>query len=191
MAKKDNKVDTKRFVEYIIECRKRGFDDFIIRKSLIKKGWPQQEISKAFYTLDGGEKAREEIIETEFGQSVTIFLEAELLKWLEKRAKKNMLALPEQIEDILRRSTINQKGKKSPYDAKLDDSLVGVFSRKNTGQKTKKRKIKKEKKSDEELTREQERRNKKRSRSLKKHYRKDRIKARKEKRMKERVERKG
>ena len=67
-----------------------------------------------------------------------IFLDDDLLKLLDKRAKKNMLNIPELIEDILRRSTLSQKGKKSIYDEKLDDKLVSVFSRKRTGPKKKK-----------------------------------------------------
>ena len=53
-----------------------------------------------------------------------IFLDEELREALEKRAKKNMLTLPDQIEDILRRSTLNQKLKKSPPEDKMDDKLV-------------------------------------------------------------------
>jgi len=69
---------------------------------------------------------------------VTLFLSNELMSALEKRANKNLLTLSEQIEDILRRSTITASKKKtSPYDPKIDDKLVGLFSRKRTGPKGK------------------------------------------------------
>ncbi len=72
---------------------------------------------------------------------VTLFLSEELVDHLEKRAKKNMMSLPEQIEDILRRSTINQ-WKTSIYDEKIDDKLVSIFSRQRTGPKRGKNKKK-------------------------------------------------
>jgi len=68
---------------------------------------------------------------------VTLYLSEELISVLEKRAKKNMFTISEQIEDILRRSTISQSKKKSIYDEKLDDTLVSLFSRKKTGRKKK------------------------------------------------------
>jgi len=73
-----------------------------------------------------------------YGNQVTLFLKDEIMKVLEKRAKKNMFTISEQIEDIIRRSTINQLRKKSPYDAKVDDKLVSIFSRHKTGPKKKK-----------------------------------------------------
>lgn len=73
-----------------------------------------------------------------YGNKVTLFLKDEVMKLLEKRAKKNMFTISEQIEDILRRSTMNQLNKKSPYDAKVDDKLVSIFSRQKTGPKKKK-----------------------------------------------------
>jgi hypothetical protein len=182
-------MEIKKYVEYIKECRKRGFEDYTIKDSLLAKGWPENEIVKAFYSIDSNysETSREEDSLTEnkdFGSSVTIFLDGDLRVALEKRAKKNMLALPKQIEDILRRSTLNMKGKKSLPDEKLDDKLVGVFSRKNTGQKTKKKKAQARSK----LTEEQRKKHAKEQRKYRKRVVK---KARKEKRMEKRVERKA
>jgi hypothetical protein len=57
-----------------------------------------------------------------------------LLKMIEKRAKKNMLTLPEQIEDTLRRSCISLK-KKPLISGKIDDLLVSIFSRQKRGKK--------------------------------------------------------
>ena len=81
-----------------------------------------------------------------YGNQVTLFLKDDIMKVLEKRAKKNMFTISEQIEDIIRRSTVNQLRKKSPYDAKVDDKLVSIFSRYKTGPKKKKVKKKVKKK---------------------------------------------
>ena len=74
---------------------------------------------------------------------ITIDVDAEVLNKLEKRAKKNFLSIKEQIEDVVRRSAVNYKSGPKPF--KIDDRLVGIFSRENKGPK-KKKKIKKEKK---------------------------------------------
>jgi len=177
-------MEIKAYAGYIKECRKGGFDDIAIKESLIAKNWPEREIDRAFAYLNkteikkevrGHEELSREIDEEvkekeqEFGNSVVIFLDSDLKNALEKRAKKNMFTLPEQVEDILRRSTLNMKGKKSIGDEKLDDKLVGLFSRKNTGQKAKKKKVK----------------------IQKRHARKDRKKARKQKRLKKKAERRA
>jgi len=60
--------------------------------------------------------------------NISISLDNKELKLLEKRAKKNLLSLKEQIEDIVRRSCISGAGKVS-YTPKIDDSLVEAFSR--------------------------------------------------------------
>jgi len=106
-------------VKFIKEARKRGFDDYQIREPLLRKGWPFDEIEKAFCVLKPKFK---------YKNKVSVFLDSDLLKKLEKRAGKNMLTLPEQIEDILRRSTLSLK--KTTKEEKLDDKLVALFSRK-------------------------------------------------------------
>lgn len=68
---------------------------------------------------------------------ITISLDEDIKKVLEKRAKKNMLSLSEQIEDILRRSAVSSEKVKSPYEPKIDDKLVSLFSRHRTGPKRK------------------------------------------------------
>ena len=155
-------MEIQAYVDYITESRRRGFDDLTIKKSLLDKGWPERQITLAFHYIENVNKAYHtkgihkkgynkkfltnngvEIIEStgkEGDNQVTLFLDDELLKLLEKRAKKNMMTVSELVEDILRRSTINQKSKKSIYDEKIDDKLVAAFSRKNTGQKTKAKK---------------------------------------------------
>ena len=49
-----------------------------------------------------------------------------------KRAKKNMLTVPEQIEDIIRRSCVNTK-KNSEAQDNVDDAFLKLFSRKTSG----------------------------------------------------------
>ena len=112
-------------VSFIRESRKRGFDDFEIREPLLKKGWPLEEIEKAFYVLKPKYKLKNKI---------SVYLDSEVLKIIDKRAKKNMLTLNEQIEDILRRSCINMK-KGITKPVKCDDSLVAIFSREKRGRR--------------------------------------------------------
>ena len=71
---------------------------------------------------------------------ITIDLTDEEKSILEKRAKRNFFKLKEQIEDILRRSCISGSKKTSVRKLKVDDKLVGIFSRQNTGPKKKKKK---------------------------------------------------
>ncbi len=120
----------KELVSFVKEARRRGFGDVDIKKALINHGWPTERVDEAFVYLIPKNKNKNQ---------VTLFLSNELTDVLEKRAKKNMLTLSEQIEDILRRSTISQSNKKkSPYDAKLDDTLISIFSRRKSGPKEKK-----------------------------------------------------
>lgn len=118
----------KKLVDFIKESRKRGYGDSDIRKALLNYGWPAAKVESAFNYLAPKYANKNQIC---------LFLSDELMAILEKRAKKNMFTISEQIEDILRRSTINQTKKKSPYDEKLDDTLVSLFSRKKTGPKKK------------------------------------------------------
>lgn len=118
----------KELVRFIREARKRGFSDLRIREPLLERGWPLDEIEKAFLELKPKYK---------FKNQISIFLDNELLMALEKRAKKNMFTLSEQIEDILRRSCLGMK-KGFPKSPKCDDTLVGIFSRERRGRKRKK-----------------------------------------------------
>jgi len=73
--------------------------------------------------------------------SLTISLDDEEVKILKKRAKKNLLTIREQVEDIIRMSCIrSSKGGYRPL--KCDDKLVAIFSRQKSGRK-KKKKVKK------------------------------------------------
>jgi hypothetical protein len=68
---------------------------------------------------------------------ITISLNKEEVKVLNKRAKKNFLTLKEQIEDVVRRSCLSYKKASGYTDVKVDDKLVGIFSREKRGRKKK------------------------------------------------------
>ncbi|MBS3071277.1 hypothetical protein J4407_03180 [Candidatus Pacearchaeota archaeon] len=65
---------------------------------------------------------------------ITIDIDDKVYKVLSRRAKKNLMTVREQAEDIIRRSAANFK-KSSPED-KIDDTLVSVFSRNKKGRKS-------------------------------------------------------
>jgi len=122
----------KDLIKFIKEARKRGFDDYEIREPLIKNGWPLLQINFAFDSLKPKKR-----VHYNFKNRVEIFLDNDILELIDKRAKKNMLTLPEQVEDILRRSCLSMKNKKLIPETKLDDLLIGIFSRRNCGRKKK------------------------------------------------------
>jgi hypothetical protein len=106
-------------VRFILEAKRRGFSDARIREALMSNYWPVHEINLGFEAIKPSHH---------FKQSITIWLDKLVIDALEKRARRNMLTLPEQIEDIVRRSIANQKP--TVNKEKLDDMLVGLFSRK-------------------------------------------------------------
>lgn len=76
--------------------------------------------------------------------SITIQLDEDVKKELEKRAKREMMDLDELVEEILRRSVVSSK-KESNTSDKIDDMFLSYFSRrqkvdyiKNWGKKIKK-----------------------------------------------------
>ncbi len=105
-------------IRFILEARKRGFTDIKITESLLSNGWPMHEIHLGYEVLR----------DHHFKKGITIWLDKDIINLLEKRAKRNMLTLPEQIEDIVRRSMVNNKPTQNKE--KLDDMLIGLFSRK-------------------------------------------------------------
>ena len=64
---------------------------------------------------------------------LSISLDDDEVKILNKRAKKNFLTLREQVEDIIRRSCISSVKKSSMKLIKVDDKLVAVFFRERRG----------------------------------------------------------
>lgn len=70
--------------------------------------------------------------------SITININEDVKKIISRRAKRNLLSLREQIEDILRKSAVRTKT--GTYRAiKVDDRLVAAFSRDKRGRKKKKK----------------------------------------------------
>ena len=78
--------------------------------------------------------------------SITINIDEDVKKIISKRAKKNLLSLREQIEDILRTSAVRTKSSTGYKALKIDDTLVYAFSREKRGRKKKKKKKKAKKK---------------------------------------------
>ena len=109
----------KSLVRFIKEARKRGFSDLESRDAMIKHKWPIMEIEKAFLSLQPKFKLKNQ---------VCIFINNDIAEKLQKRAKKNLFTISEQIEDILRRSCATKKRKKLIDN--IDDKLLGMFSRK-------------------------------------------------------------
>ena len=127
-------------INFIKEVRRRGYSDEEITRPLIEKGWTSEEINSAIAELnnESNKTPEEKEREKKSGkEKVEIYLDKEVHELIRKRAKRNMLSLPEQIEDIVRRSCISAKLKKSVGNEKLDDLLVGIFSRRRTGPKKK------------------------------------------------------
>ena len=114
-------MPNKELVSFIKEARKRGYEDYELRSLLLKKGWPKQEVESAFESLKP---------DKEYYDRISVSLSSEIIKNLEKRAKKNLLSLEEQVEDILRRSVVSMKNQKTIGQEKIDDALVALFSRK-------------------------------------------------------------
>lgn len=117
-------MENKLVKNFILESRKRGFSDSQIRKSLENKNYPAQIISDSFDLINPKFKIKNQIC---------LFLSNEVLQSLNKRAKRNMLTVSEQIEDILRRSCTKKKS--SLVQEKLDDNLLACFSRSQRGRK--------------------------------------------------------
>ncbi len=108
----------KDLVHFIKEARLRGFDDIKIEEALLSNGWQVDTVEDAFASLK---------IPVKFKNKICIYLDPEILKKINARAKRNLFTISEQIEDILRRSVVNTKKTFKPE--KLDDMLVALFSR--------------------------------------------------------------
>jgi hypothetical protein len=112
-------------LDFIKEARARGFDDYQIREPLLKKGWPAEEVEEAFFIL----KSQLKKTQLKYKTKLEIYVDNKVLASIEKRAKKNLFSLNEQVEDILRRSCVNLNKASSSVDEKLDDKFIALFSR--------------------------------------------------------------
>jgi len=108
----------KTLVKFIKQARKKGYSDLEIRKEILSKNYPLLEAEKAFLSSQP---------KPEYKNQICLFLNSEIISTLEKRAKKNIFTISEQIEDILRRSCI--KKSTTPKQEKIDDKLLLAFSR--------------------------------------------------------------
>ena len=66
---------------------------------------------------------------------LTINIAEDVRKILSKRARRNLLTLREQIEEILRKSAVRTKLGMNYRKIKIDDRLVAIFSREKRGRK--------------------------------------------------------
>ena len=126
-------------VNFIIECRKRGFEDYEIRIELVEHGWPLNEVQAAFEEVKNEEekKLKKKVVRENktvyvYKNSMTVHLSEEVFKLIEKRARKNILTSEEQVEDIIRRSCVNTKKSSAEAADKVDDLFLKLFSRKST-----------------------------------------------------------
>ena len=132
-------------LSFIKTCKQQGYEDYQIRIPLIEKGWPLDEVQRAFYELKKTEekKLKKEVKKDNkviyvYKNSMTIHLSEDVFKTVSKRAKKNMLTPEEQVEDIVRRSCVNTKNKNAEIKDNVDDIFLKLFSRKNCGRPKKK-----------------------------------------------------
>ncbi len=118
-------------VSFIIKARRAGYSDALITKLLISNNWPKDLVKEGFLDID--KQSNKIKTKQAVGGKVKTFayLDKNVIKSLEARAKKNLFTLNEQIEDILRRSVVGQKKGSNFYD-KVDDPFIGIFSRKAT-----------------------------------------------------------
>jgi hypothetical protein len=66
---------------------------------------------------------------------ITITIDEDEEKALQKRAKKNLMTIEEQVRDIVRRSCVNASSKTSTPKLDIDDRLVSIFSRHKNGKR--------------------------------------------------------
>lgn len=69
--------------------------------------------------------------------TITISIDEDVQKVIAKRAKKNMLTVKEQVEEIVRQSAVRTKYGMTGSTLKSDDALVDIFSRDKRGKKRK------------------------------------------------------
>ena len=141
-ANTSNSNSNSALINYITEARARGFEDCQIRLPLLDNGWPLKDVERAFYEIKLTEQKKLKKKQKSDGKvvyvyknSMTIHLDNEVMKMIEKRARKNMLTAVEQVEDIVRRSCVNTKKNTAEVQDRVDDLFLKLFSRKVKGKK--------------------------------------------------------
>jgi hypothetical protein len=122
--------DDKRLIKYIKRARKAGYDDSQIKEILLKNEWAPWIIDQAIELVKISRTSGPKY--TSEKNPVTVYLDVDVLKAIEKRAKKNMFTVQDQVEDILRRSCVRVTKIKQDSD-KLDDMFIKLFSRRDSG----------------------------------------------------------
>jgi metal-responsive CopG/Arc/MetJ family transcriptional regulator len=74
---------------------------------------------------------------------INVELDTKLHSALKKRADENFLSLSEMVKDIVRRSMVSYTGGHKRKSFKIEDKLVGAFSRERKGPKRGSKKKKK------------------------------------------------
>ncbi len=70
-------------------------------------------------------------------KNINLKIDSKLYVKLEKRAKREFLEVDKLIEDIVRRSMLSYHRGNIIGDGKVDDKLIGIFSRSKKGRKRK------------------------------------------------------
>ena len=117
----------KVLIDFIIEAKNRGFKESEIRAPLLQKGWSKIQIQNAFDYV-------KERYSPKHKDRITIFLDHQVLQIIKKRAKRNLLSIEEQIENIVHKSALAGKKLKAP-EQNIDDLLVSIFSRRRYSKK--------------------------------------------------------
>ena len=73
-------------------------------------------------------------------KSLILKVDSDLYRALKKRADTEYLDVEGLVEDIIRRSMLSYKKRATSTNPKIDDRLVGIFSRSRRGRKKKKKK---------------------------------------------------
>jgi len=109
----------KKVVDFIRESRRRGFGDDAIAQKLSDAGWSINEIDAAFNAVKN----------TTPKVRLCANIDEDVAKMLARRAKRNMMSIEEQVEDILRRSCVSMR-KKTPGEEKMvGNGFISIFSR--------------------------------------------------------------
>ncbi|MCX8159091.1 MAG: hypothetical protein N3D20_02265 [Candidatus Pacearchaeota archaeon] len=120
---KRGKMVEEKVIEFVRECRRRGFSNEQIKDKLIEGGWSFKEIDEAINFV---KKTTQKI-------RLCIGIDEEVAKMLIRRAKRNMMSVEEQAEDILRRSCVSMRKKPLTEEKIVGNHFISIFSRRKYG----------------------------------------------------------